>query len=76
MNSARLLARFLRYVQIDTMANDQVECYPSSPGQIELGHLLADELRPWAWPTSNTTRKAWSTPPSRRPFPRRYPPSP
>jgi tripeptide aminopeptidase len=40
----RLLARFLRYVQIDTTAGEPGGTYPSSPGQLVLGKLLADEL--------------------------------
>ncbi|MCA9158850.1 MAG: peptidase T, partial [Planctomycetales bacterium] len=45
INADRLLERFLRYVQIDTTADaDNLE-YPSSPGQMALGQLLADELR-------------------------------
>lgn len=43
MNRARLLERFLRYVAIDTTANDAATTYPSSPGQRELGGLLAAE---------------------------------
>ncbi|HUY90160.1 MAG TPA: peptidase T [Pirellulales bacterium] len=45
MNDERLLQRFLRYVQIDTTAGDGSAGYPSSPGQLELGRLLVDELR-------------------------------
>jgi tripeptide aminopeptidase len=45
MNTNRLLERFLRYVKIDTTANPNAEGYPSSPGQLEFGRLLADELR-------------------------------
>src|SRR5438874_9415891 len=45
INHARLLGRFLRYVQIDTTADDRATSYPSSPGQLTLGKLLADELR-------------------------------
>src|SRR4051812_6232183 len=45
INHARLLGRFLRYVQIDTTAVDGAGGYPSSPGQLVLGKLLADELR-------------------------------
>ncbi|MBC8352596.1 MAG: peptidase T [Planctomycetes bacterium] len=41
----RLLARFLRYVQVDTTAVEGADCYPSSPGQITLGAMLVDELR-------------------------------
>jgi len=40
-----LLERFCRYVKIDTTAVEDAECYPSSPGQLELGRLLTDELR-------------------------------
>jgi tripeptide aminopeptidase len=39
-----LLDRFCRYVQIDTQAREGAECYPSSPGQRELGKLLVQEL--------------------------------
>lgn len=45
INHERLLARFLRYVRINTTAGDASAGYPSSPGQLELGRLLADELR-------------------------------
>ncbi len=45
VNASRLLQRFLRYVQIDTAANADSSDYPSSPGQIELGRMLAEELR-------------------------------
>ncbi len=44
MNPSRLLQRFLRYVQIDTTADDSTDRYPSSPGQWELGQLLIEEL--------------------------------
>ena len=44
MNRDRLLERFLQYVKIDTMANDQTDQYPSSSGQIELGKLVASQL--------------------------------
>jgi len=39
-----LLDRFLRYVRIDTRADDRTDAYPSSPGQLVLGALLRDEL--------------------------------
>jgi tripeptide aminopeptidase len=45
INSERLLARFLRYVQIDTTARENADRYPSSPGQLALGRLLVEELR-------------------------------
>src|SRR3954452_23113616 len=39
-----LLDRFCRYVRIDTQADEKAATYPSSPGQLELGRLLAAEL--------------------------------
>jgi tripeptide aminopeptidase len=39
-----LLDRFLRYVRIDTQSRREREHSPSSPGQLELGRLLVDEL--------------------------------
>ena len=45
MNAKRLQERFLRYVKIDTTAHHDAIIYPSSPGQLELGRLLVDELR-------------------------------
>lgn len=40
-----LLDRFCRYVRIDTTAVENAATYPSSPGQLELGRMLAEELR-------------------------------
>jgi tripeptide aminopeptidase len=39
-----VLDRFTRYVQIDTQSRREREASPSTPGQVELGRLLADEL--------------------------------
>src|SRR5262245_14809510 len=39
-----LLDRFLRYVRIDTQADEKSTTYPSSPGQLVLGKMLRDEL--------------------------------
>jgi tripeptide aminopeptidase len=39
-----LLDRFCRYAQIDTQAREDAGTYPSSPGQLELGRLLVEEL--------------------------------
>jgi tripeptide aminopeptidase len=36
--------RFLHYVAIDTTANPESSTVPSSPGQLELGRILRDEL--------------------------------
>jgi tripeptide aminopeptidase len=44
MDPQRLLERFLRYVRIDTTAREGADVYPSSPGQLELGRMLVDEL--------------------------------
>src|SRR5436190_10853478 len=40
-----LLDRFCRYVCIDTQAVEGAKTYPSSPGQLELGRLLVEELK-------------------------------
>src|SRR3954466_12752603 len=40
-----VLERFLRYVQVDTQSDDDSETYPSTLKQLDLGKLLADELR-------------------------------
>lgn len=45
MNHQRLLERFLRYTAVDTTAAPESTTYPSSPGQLVLGTLIADELR-------------------------------
>jgi tripeptide aminopeptidase len=39
-----LLDRFCRYVRIDTQAVEDAKTYPSSPGQIDLGRILVQEL--------------------------------
>jgi tripeptide aminopeptidase len=39
-----LLDRFLRYVRVDTKADEKSSTYPSSPGQLVLGRMLRDEL--------------------------------
>jgi tripeptide aminopeptidase len=44
LDQEQLLERFLRYVRIDTTAREGQDVYPSSPGQLELGRLLRDEL--------------------------------
>ena len=40
-----VLDRFQRYVRIDTQSHRDRERSPSTPGQLELGRLLVDELR-------------------------------
>lgn len=41
----KLLERFCRYVRIESTADETTDRYPSSEGQLEMGRLLADELR-------------------------------
>ncbi|MEM7455054.1 MAG: peptidase T [Planctomycetota bacterium] len=45
MNKQRLLDRFLQYVRIDTTAVDDTDNYPSSPGQLEMGKLLVQQMK-------------------------------
>ena len=45
MDRRRLLDRFLRYVRIETTANDATDRYPSSEGQWTLGKLLVEEAQ-------------------------------
>ena len=40
----KLLDRFSRYVKVETTAVDDTKDYPSSPGQLELGKMLAQEM--------------------------------
>lgn len=44
MNRDRLLQRFLEYVRIDTTAVEDTDAVPSSPGQLELGKLLVEQM--------------------------------
>ncbi|MGE3182275.1 MAG: peptidase T, partial [Phycisphaerae bacterium] len=39
-----LLERFLRYVKVESTAVEVTTDYPSSPGQLEMGRMLAEEL--------------------------------
>jgi tripeptide aminopeptidase len=39
-----LLDRFCRYVRISTQADESSATYPSTPGQLELGRMLQEEL--------------------------------
>lgn len=43
--AADVLERFLRYVQIDTQADEDSPTFPSRPQQLDLSRLLVDELR-------------------------------
>jgi tripeptide aminopeptidase len=44
MNKQRLLERFLQYVRINTTAVEDSGQYPSSPGQLEIGKLLVEQM--------------------------------
>ncbi|MDG1872796.1 MAG: peptidase T [Mariniblastus sp.] len=44
MNKQRLLERFLQYVKINTTAIEDSGNYPSSPGQLEIGKLLVEQM--------------------------------
>ena len=44
MELETLLADFVRYVRVDTQADERSATYPSSPGQLVLGRMLRDEL--------------------------------
>lgn len=39
------LDRFLKYVSMDTQSDETTELTPSTPGQMKLAHVLADELK-------------------------------
>ena len=45
VSTPALLDRFCRYVRIHTEAIEGSPTYPSSPGQLELGRMLLDELK-------------------------------
>ena len=45
MNRQRLLERFLEFVKVDTTANPDADCYPSSEGQRDLGAVVAAHLK-------------------------------
>ena len=40
-----VLERFLRYIAVETTSDETVETSPSTPGQLTLGAMLADEMR-------------------------------
>ncbi len=41
----RLLSRFVKYVEVGSAADPDSTTYPSSPGQLELGRILVEELK-------------------------------
>ena len=40
-----MLDRFIRYAETDTASSEDSETFPSTPGQMRLLSILADELR-------------------------------
>ena len=45
MNRDRLISRFLKYTKVDTQAACDAETTPSSPGQLELARIVAEDLK-------------------------------
>ena len=45
-----VLERFLRYLQVDTQSDEDSDTYPSTAKQLDLGKMLAEELREIALP--------------------------
>lgn len=41
----KMIERFIRYAKIDTQSNETNTTTPTTPGQLELGRLLVDELK-------------------------------
>lgn len=41
----QIVERFKRYIAIDTKSDDNSDTCPSTPGQLELGKLIVDELK-------------------------------
>lgn len=44
-NFSRVVERFLRYVKVDTQSQEEVEAYPSTEKQKDLGNILLAELK-------------------------------
>lgn len=40
-----IVERFLKYIAIDTKSNEESETCPSSPGQLELGKILVEDMK-------------------------------
>jgi tripeptide aminopeptidase len=59
--SEDLLERFLRYVRVDTQARRDRTRSPSSPGQLDLGRLLVDELRAAGLPDAELDANGYVT---------------
>ena len=42
---SEVIERFLRYVAVDTKSEEEAGQIPSTPGQLTLANMLAEELR-------------------------------
>ncbi|WP_169084125.1 peptidase T [Paenibacillus sp. PL91] len=40
-----IISRFITYAQVETQSDESVDTCPSTPGQLELGHMLVEELK-------------------------------
>ncbi|EUJ48475.1 peptidase T [Paenilisteria rocourtiae] len=40
-----IMERFIKYVQVDTQSDDSSSTVPTTPGQLELGNILVEELK-------------------------------
>jgi tripeptide aminopeptidase len=45
MNTKRMIDNFVKYTKVDTAVKLNTEAVPSSPGQLELAKIVADDLR-------------------------------
>ena len=44
------VSRFLRYIAVDTQSSETTGTHPSTAGQFDLAHILADELKEMGLP--------------------------
>ncbi len=45
LDAEKMVERFIRYAKVDTQADSASKTCPSSPGQLELGRLLAEDMQ-------------------------------
>lgn len=45
LNSEKILARFKSYVEIETTSAENLDCFPSSPKELDLARFLISELK-------------------------------
>ena len=56
-NRSQVTERFLRYAAVDTQSADDMEQMPSTEKQRVLGHMLAEELKSWAYRMCGRTKR-------------------